>query len=91
MDLTARLRDGTVHHGAAVIDIVVLVDDVEFKLVRVPYDLRRFRPMLVTTEAIRRGTPLSEGQPRAPPHRGVVRHVAVSHRLRERAGQGRRS
>lgn len=60
MDLSASLRDGTVHHGSAVIDVAVIVDDVEFKTIRVPYKLRRYRQVLVSSVAIRRGMPLSE-------------------------------
>ena len=60
MDLSARLRDGRIQHSSATIEIRVLVDDTEFKVLRVPYRLRRYQQILVVANAIRKGTPLND-------------------------------
>lgn len=60
MDLSAKLKDGTIQHSSANIEIAVLVDEVEFSTIRVTYRLRRFHHVLVAGHAIRKGTPMNE-------------------------------
>lgn len=60
MDLSAKLRDGVVHHSSAVVEVAILVDHTPFKVVRVPYRLRRFHRVLVAAKAIDKGEPLGE-------------------------------
>ena len=58
-DLRARLTSSGISHSSATVEVVVLVDDAEFKVVRIPYRLRRFQQVLLTTRVIKRGEPLS--------------------------------
>ena len=40
--------------------LTLLVDDEEYRVLRVPYRVRRFHEVLVTSQALRRGQPLVE-------------------------------
>jgi len=60
MDLSAKLRDGVLHHTSAVVEVSILVDHEPFKVVRVPYRLHRFHRVLVATKAIDQGESLGE-------------------------------
>lgn len=57
-DLRGRLRGDAVQATSAVVEVAVVVDDEEFKVVSLPYRLRRFGKALVVTEPVRRETPL---------------------------------
>lgn len=70
-DLRGRLRGDTVQAASAVVEVVVMVDDVEFKVVSLPYRLRRFGKALVVTEPVRREAPLG-------PHVLETRRIELS-------------
>ncbi|HLU39207.1 MAG TPA: flagellar basal body P-ring formation chaperone FlgA [Planctomycetota bacterium] len=57
-DLRGRLRGDTVHPTSAIVEVAVVVDDEEVKVVPLSYRLRRYGPALVVTEPVRRETPL---------------------------------
>jgi flagella basal body P-ring formation protein FlgA len=57
-DLRGRLRGNAIAPTSAVVEVAVVVDDEEFKVVQLPYRLRRFGRALVVTEPVRRETPL---------------------------------
>jgi len=58
-DLRGRLRGDVVQTTSAVVEVAVMVDDAEFKVVGLPYRLRRFGKALVVIEPVRREAPLS--------------------------------
>ena len=60
MDLSARLRGGVIHHSSAVVEVAILVDREKFKVLRIPYRLRRYHQVLVAAKVIDQGEPLSE-------------------------------
>lgn len=57
-DLRGRLRGNVVQPTSATVEVAVMVDDQEFKVVTLPYRLRRFGRALVVTEPVRRESPL---------------------------------
>lgn len=59
-DLRGRLARGSMSRTAATVEVAVLVDDIEYKVLRVPFHVRRFARVLVASRAIRRGEPLGE-------------------------------
>lgn len=58
MELSAALRNGKLSHTSAIVNIQVLVDGEQFKLIRIPYRLRRYHHVLVPNQPIKKGTPL---------------------------------
>lgn len=57
-DLRGRLRGDAVHSTSAMVEVAVVVDDVEFRVVALPYRLRHFGKAVVVTEPVRRETQL---------------------------------
>ncbi|MEZ5966730.1 MAG: flagellar basal body P-ring formation chaperone FlgA [Planctomycetota bacterium] len=70
-DLRGRLRGNAVQPTSAMVEVAVMVDDTEFKVVTLPYRLRRFGKALVVTEPVRRETPLG-------PHMLETRRIELS-------------
>ena len=60
MELSAKLRGGALQHGSAIVDVAILVDGETFKVTHVPYRLRRFHRVLVTSRPIARNEEIAE-------------------------------
>ncbi|MEM7199119.1 MAG: flagellar basal body P-ring formation chaperone FlgA [Planctomycetota bacterium] len=57
MDVTGRLS-GPLSHSAAAVELQVRVDDEAYRVVRVPFRIRRYQQILVANRAIKKGEPL---------------------------------
>jgi flagella basal body P-ring formation protein FlgA len=57
-DLRGRLRGNTLQASSALVEVAVVVDGEEFKVVALPYRLKRYAKALVVSEPVRRETPL---------------------------------
>lgn len=58
-DLRGRLRGNKVAPTSAVVEVAVMVDDEEFKVVPVTYRIRRFASAVFVVEPLRRDAPLA--------------------------------
>ncbi len=58
-DLRGRLRGNALQASSAIVEVAVVVDGEEYKVVHLPYRLRRYGKALVVLEPVRRETPLN--------------------------------
>lgn len=87
-DLRGRVRGNKLQSGSAMIEVAVVVDGEDYKVVQLPYRLRRFGTAVVVLEPTRRETPLGpeflEERRIELTHGAETMHVGSLHAVRGR-------